>query len=270
MMQDDPSEREELARFREEWKAEVLRNRRGASSTSRPEQPSQPTLQALPARIGAVEKTSVPLRTPVLPVDSTVAAPWPSVQPASKDPASLPLPPKLNKALEIYEQAVLHEQRSELDSALRLYRQAFRLDENVARVYDRLEYHAHTRSDASHNPREAVHAATSAHVKRRSDAKIADITQDFNKLGLAPGTSPSAYGIATGTLAHLVASWPSNVGFEPEDETEPVCIRILPEELLVHILQYLDTAALERFAAVNKKSRILTLDPTIWRYAYFR
>lgn len=264
-MQDDLSEREELARFREEWKAEVMRNRRGPATVTRRDQPKQPAPQAVPEKDSESTSPPVHAHSPRLTVDPTTVAPSLSAASSSKDPASLPLPPKLRKAVEIYEQAVLHEQRSELDEALRLYRQAFRLDENVARVYDRLDYHARARAESLHKSREAVHATTPTSAKRRSDAGLADLEQDFSKLGLPSAKTLSPYGVATGTLAHLVSSWPSNVAFEPEDETDPVHLRILPEELLVHIMQYLDVTALERFASINRKARVLTLDPTIWR-----
>lgn len=241
-----------------------MRNRRGNTATSSRSAPKQPAAEAEVAKL--VQPTSPPVhvQSQRLPADPKSAAPGPVVLPPSKDPASLPLPPKLSKALQIYEQAVVHEQRSELDEALRLYRQAFRLDENVSRVYERLDYHARARSEGLQKPRKAVHEETPTTAKRRSDTGL-DLAQDFSKLGLANGTPPPSYGVATGTLAHLVASWPSNVCFEPEDETEPVHLRILPEELLVHISQYLDVTALERFGTINRKARILTLDPTIWR-----
>lgn len=183
----------------------------------------------------------------------------------SKDPASLPLPPKLSKALEVYEQAVLHEQRSELDEALRLYRQAFRMDENVAKVYERLDYHARVRTEGL--PKPAPPPQSSGHVlghsKQKSDSELTAAVQAFEKLDL--GKTSASFGVATGILAHLVAEWPSNLTFDPEEETEPVHVRVLPDELLVHILQFLDVAALERFATVNRKARILTLDSAIWR-----
>jgi F-box protein 9 len=185
----------------------------------------------------------------------------------SKDPASLPLPPKLSKALEVYQQAVLHEQRSELEDALRLYRQAFRLDDNVARVYERLEYHSRLHADSQPKPVRPPREPKGrmlGHAPHKGEDPVAEVLQDLDKLAL--GKSAAGYGVATGTLAHLVAGWPSDLAFEPEEETEPVHIRVLPDELLVHILQFLDVAALERFAAVNRKARILTLDSTIWRY----
>lgn len=230
-----------------------MRNKRGATGTT----PAKLPLEPKPVELQPPTLTAV---SPTFP-QTAPSVSGPSV---SKDPASLPLPLKLRKALKIYQQAVLHEQRSELDDALRLYRQAFRLDENVAKVYERFEFHARTRHEGTAKPPDPVHAPKlpPSHAKRKSDGGD-EITEDFNKLTL--GKPPPAYGVATGTLAHIVASWPSNTSFEPEDETKPVHIRVLPEEILVHVIQYLDVSALERFASVNRKTRILTLDSTTWR-----
>jgi len=71
--------------------------------------------------------------------------------------------------------------------------------------------------------------------------------------------------VATGTLASLLASWPRDLAFEPENETAPTPLQRLPDELLVLVLRGLDTATLERFATVNRKARMVTLDSEIWR-----
>ena len=74
-----------------------------------------------------------------------------------------------------------------------------------------------------------------------------------------------AGGFVTGTLASFVASWPAGLTFDPENELEGVPLQKLPDELLVHILMLLDHTTLERFATVNRKARVVTLDATIWR-----
>jgi F-box protein 9 len=55
------------------------------------------------------------------------------------------------------------------------------------------------------------------------------------------------------------------LSFEPEDERVLSPLQRLPDELLVHILSYLGAAAIEGFALVSRKARIITLDATIWR-----
>lgn len=257
----DAAEREELAKFREEWKAEVRQRKSNAVSTASTstfaaQAPPEPEVQhsehvrrELPRFVPHVPPSSF---ADVEPASSSA----PAVSAKSKDPASMPLPPKLSRALEVYEQAVLHEQRSELDEALRLYRQAFRMDENVGKVYERLEHHSRIRTEGA----SARAHDTSGHAKKKSDGGIDNVIEGLGRFSFGKSTA-----VATGTLAHLVADWPSNLTFEPEEETEPIFIRVLPDELLVHILQFLDVTALERFASINKKARILSLDSSIWR-----
>jgi hypothetical protein len=66
-------------------------------------------------------------------------------------------------------------------------------------------------------------------------------------------------------LASILASFPIPLSFEPEDEGAPSVLQQLPDELLVHILSYLGASAIERFALVSRKARMITLDATIWR-----
>ena len=72
-------------------------------------------------------------------------------------------------------------------------------------------------------------------------------------------------GVVTGTLASVIAEFPHDVSFQPEDETQGVPLNMLPDEILVHILLMVDVTTLERFATVSRKTRLLTLDSGIWR-----
>lgn len=72
--------------------------------------------------------------------------------------------------------------------------------------------------------------------------------------------------VVTGILASLVSAFPENPKFEPEIEGENTPISIVPDEILVMILRKLDPMSVERFARVDRKARILSLDPVIWRY----
>lgn len=71
----------------------------------------------------------------------------------------------------------------------------------------------------------------------------------------------------TGTLATLISGFPVILTFEPEIEEEPAHLRKLPDEVIVMVLRRLDHTSIERFAVVNRRARILTLDSTIWRCA---
>ena len=74
---------------------------------------------------------------------------------------------------------------------------------------------------------------------------------------------------ATGLLADLISEFPSDLAFEPEDERTASKMALLPDELIVHMLMSLDPSAIERFAAVNRKARMLSLDSSIWRSVAF-
>jgi len=50
---------------------------------------------------------------------------------------------------------------------------------------------------------------------------------------------------------------------------EPLALQRLPDEILVHTLRYLGASAIERFARVSRKARVITLDATIWRSDFF-
>jgi F-box protein 9 len=74
--------------------------------------------------------------------------------------------------------------------------------------------------------------------------------------------------VVTSTLAALIDTFieqESSRKFMSEDETQPVAVNILPEEILVEIIHLLDFSSIENFARVCKKARILTLEPSIWR-----
>jgi F-box protein 9 len=169
-------------------------------------------------------------------------------------------------ALGVYTRAVKHEQADELDEALRLYRQAFRMDSNVDKVYHLREQRAARILETTsltatppeqHNGKEAVIS-----VRSGSDAVAPRVVQT---------KPPSAHHLdrqISGLLAGIVAGFPRPLSFEPEDERAWSPLQRLPDELLVHILSYLGVAAIERFARVSRKARMITLDTTIWRSGF--
>jgi F-box protein 9 len=168
-------------------------------------------------------------------------------------------------ALGVYARAVKHEQAGKLDEALRLYRQAFRMDSNVDKMYHLREKRAArtleataptTTSPELHKGKEAVIS-----VRSGSDAIAPHAVQTK-----PPSSTPQHLDRQiSGLLADIVASFPQPLSFEPEDERAPLPVQWLPDELLVHILRYLGVTAIERFARVSRKARMITLDTTIWR-----
>lgn len=66
-------------------------------------------------------------------------------------------------------------------------------------------------------------------------------------------------------ISKIVKGFPQTLTFDCEEETEPIHIAGIPDEVLVYILRFLDHGTIERFASISRKARVLTLDSTIWR-----
>ncbi|TFK39816.1 hypothetical protein BDQ12DRAFT_512503 [Crucibulum laeve] len=252
-------EPQELARFREEWKAELQRRRAATAATqasSSPPQPASSSESTLPASPPA--KVFVPVS-----VSQPRAGPSKNVLPETHPALNgterpTYVSPGLGNALSIYRQAVYAEQRSDLDEALLLYRQAFRLDPHVDRAYHREEMLASILQGQT----AAVKKLT---VSAATDEEVEQLASNLqNTLALSKPVS-TGKAVVTGTLASLISGFPQELAFEPENELESVPIKMLPDELLVLVLKKLDPTSIERFARVNKKLRVLSLDSTIWR-----
>lgn len=136
----DKDDTAELVRFRQEWFAELHRRKAGSSAVTSttaisPEstQQSQPPVSGTKDPIGHTFKES----ESALEATSTSSGKALSsrrnlaTHPAFNEDGRITSPFQISKALEsalnIYRRAIEHEQRSELDQALLLYRQAFRL-----------------------------------------------------------------------------------------------------------------------------------------------
>jgi F-box protein 9 len=249
MSQAVDEDREELARFREEWKKEVERKKNPQPEPGPSKQ--RPELNVL-AEYDLSETTS-----------SGTATPGPSSETISGTPAALAtgskyfdasnVPPAIRTALAIYTRAVQHEQSGQLDTALSLYRQAFRLEPNVDRAYHTQEILA------------SIKAAQTTDLSSPKDGENVDHLATTLQRAVAIKSGEEPVLVVTGTLASLLEGFPQDLVFEPEDEEQPVYINVLPEELLIIILRKLDHTSIERFAAVSRKARVLSLDPGIWR-----
>ncbi|KAG2128581.1 hypothetical protein DEU56DRAFT_819076 [Suillus clintonianus] len=249
----------ELARFREQWKAEV-RQRQAATSG--------PQTQPVPSGSATAERAVSPARSDTSTKTATItntlsASRGPATHALAGAPAVLAhashgqshLSPTLAHAVEVYRKAAFHEQHSQLDEALRLYRQAFRLDANVDRAYFIEEQRAQERS--------AAQPAT--HKKIPSAGSVDAVTRGVEKLEVHQDSKDKSF-VTSGVLAHVLKDFPENLVFEPEDEKggRPP-INLVPDELLLQIIRTLDYASIERFAAVSRKARVLSLDTAIWR-----
>ncbi|KAL1740863.1 hypothetical protein HDZ31DRAFT_46621 [Schizophyllum fasciatum] len=230
---------DDLRKFRDAWRAEVDQRRRGHAPHASTDSGS--------TRDGADDDEAEPLAS----TSTHEASPHPRGKVPTAHPTStstVHLNPKLTAALDVYRRAVQAEQRSALDDALSLYRQAFRMEPNIDRLYQREEMIL-----AMLDPPPAPPPA---------DAALAEQMQ--RSLVLQPVPTP-AHGVVTGTLASVIAGFPPDTAFEPEDETQPVPLNLLPDEIIVHILRMLDVTALERFASATRRTRLLSLDSGIWR-----
>ncbi|KZS94313.1 hypothetical protein SISNIDRAFT_453194 [Sistotremastrum niveocremeum HHB9708] len=175
-----------------------------------------------------------------------------------RDAVVQPVPVQRHTPLEQYTLAVQYEQQGLLDEALTLYRQSFRRDPNVDKAYHREEQKkaiaAHTFVQPKHPPAESSSSRpaliqTDAHIL---DLKHLTITDDTRR-----------------PLHAVLANFPHDLVFLPEDDNKYSPFRLLPEEIVIHILIELarinDTTTIERFASVSRKGRMLSLDGAIWR-----
>ncbi|KAG1812978.1 uncharacterized protein BJ212DRAFT_1483028 [Suillus subaureus] len=250
----------ELARFREQWKAEV-RERQAATTSGAQTQP-------VPGASIAAERAISPARSDASSKPATITNTLSASRgPATHVVAGVPtvithashgqshLSPNLAHAVEVYRKAVFHEQHSQLDEVLRLYRQAFRLDANVDRAYFIEEQRTQERSATQ----------PASHRKVPSTVSVDGVTRDVQKLEVHQDSKNRSF-VTSGFLAQVLKNFPENLVFEPEDKKEGLPpINLIPDELLLQILRILDYTTIERFAAVSRKARVLSLDSAIWR-----
>ncbi|KAI5999310.1 hypothetical protein F5J12DRAFT_847495 [Pisolithus orientalis] len=256
----------ELVRFREEWKEEV-RQRRAARQQTESEPPDSQTQRHAPPLVGTSQlppASTTACDSSDLPVQPLSQADLHNRVAVSVSRASLYTSNSesnnsstLTRAVGIYRSAVQHEQEGRLDEALKLYSQAFRLEQNVDRTY----FWEEQRSQQLAIP-SPLAADLGGLLKATFTGK--------SKVNAAQGTTiikadtKDKY-CASGALAKLIANFPAELAFTPEDEREGVALNVIPDELLLNVLRSLDTTTIERFAAVCRKARVLSLDSSIWK-----
>ncbi|KZW00048.1 hypothetical protein EXIGLDRAFT_723197 [Exidia glandulosa HHB12029] len=166
-----------------------------------------------------------------------------STSTSSPRPPEPPLGPRLQSSLDFYRLAVDMEQRGKLDDALALYRRAFRMDAHVDKLYHKFSL---------------AEQRLNQHVQ----------TEKPTEPPKATGDEPSEP-TPISTIIESLQQSEEPLAFAPEDESAPVPLALMPDELLIHTVLLLalqgDIATVERLALVNRKLRLLTLDATIWR-----
>ncbi|KAK0673351.1 putative glycerol transporter protein [Cercophora samala] len=237
----------DLESFREQWRAEV--RARHPSQAPPPAQQQQQQQQ----HATAVRKPPPPTKKPIakdieeefLP---TTVFDEPVQQPAG-DSKVVPVKKEPVTALEHYEKAVEREAAGNLGESLRLYRKAFRMDDQVDQNYK-----------AKHFPRAGKFPPKSA-AKSGVASKSA-----------ASGETKMDH--QRQTMKELIAGF-AGLGIEPvapemEGMPQPPCpMSTLPDEILVHILRDVATADVGdfvRLAQVCKRLAFLVVtEDRIWR-----
>ncbi|THH27746.1 hypothetical protein EUX98_g6446 [Antrodiella citrinella] len=253
----DPEE--QLARFREEWRAEVRRRKLEQTGETSAETTSDSIGQPSKGKEVVVHVTRIFQEAAGKPVAKRTTS-------GSAEIVKHELSETQRTALEAYERAIVCEQRGELDEALQLYRKAFRGYDNVDRLHTHFEKASWAQEKVK--AKDGAGSSSQGHTHARTESKeVEQLTHAMHHLDVTVVSAQGASGNVTGTLASLVSSWAESLQFLPEEERErePVFIARMPDEVLVHILANLDIASLEQFASVNRKARVLTLDSSIWR-----
>ncbi|KAF8575209.1 hypothetical protein K439DRAFT_1420045 [Ramaria rubella] len=157
---------------------------------------------------------------------------------------------RLQSALETYARAITEEQNGNHAEATRLYRNAFRLDSNVDKAYHREEL---------------------TYQRLRNISTPSSLPPQVSNISLEDTKSQATSQVilTSTTLISLLESWPQPLLFAPEDEARGAPISRLPDEIICKILLCLahnvDVSTIERFAIVNRRARVLSLDTSLWR-----
>jgi hypothetical protein len=171
-------------------------------------------------------------------------------------------------AIEVYGRAVAAEEIGDLDTALQLYRTAFRKYDAVDRLW---------RAAESQRSQLLQNVSSSSEAPMQKDDNRVDVleatVQDMAALSMG-GAKASVVAqqaahtaSVTGILETVLADFPPMIRFELEElaQERSATIDSVPDEVLVKVLLHLNPQSIERFALVSRKGRVVTLDAGIWR-----
>ncbi|CAL1715098.1 unnamed protein product [Somion occarium] len=272
-MQSAPQEglEEQLARFRDQWKAELQRARErretGHSSTVLHAPVTNQPAPSVPRVKEVIEIVPVPVAQPVSAITPSTRARVPQQRTSANAP--LELTPKQREAADVYHQAIALEQSGDHTGATVLYRKAFRMHDHVDYVYRTLEAQQEAIVSTSPTTHERIHPKK--HVNVHAPTTAVPHRPDVHHLieGIKGMEVSSTHARSRKTqivsLTPIIAQWPAELEFRPEDEDEPIPIANVPDEVLLYIMHMLDVTSLERFASVSRKARVVTLDSGLWR-----
>ncbi|KAK5172817.1 uncharacterized protein LTR77_002937 [Saxophila tyrrhenica] len=255
-----PDAEAELQRFREQWRAEVARNKQPEASSSKDASKAQTRQETVPLPTGpsaAARRKDIqdlseeiePRAYHDLPDKEELLKLGVEGQDHDRNPYKEP-----STALEHYERAVERETQGNLGDSMRHYRRAFKLDDGVHEAYKK------------------KHFPPSSFVKPKPVN-----TNPSNAAVTVPGTGHHSLHGSTGlpsSLRQLVDEF-SGLRIEPAppatdaspQERSPLAE--LPEEILTQILTSLavtDVASFARLALVCKRLAYLVLtEESVWK-----
>ncbi|AEO65953.1 uncharacterized protein THITE_2150148 [Thermothielavioides terrestris NRRL 8126] len=259
----------ELESFREQWKAEVRAKRAvpGPSRQQQQQQQQQQPQQAAPAGPSASHAATASRQQPRgKPPKPTKKAPTQDQdddyvqsqsfdEPAASGPVAASLdrrqpeaaePGEPVSALEHYEKAVEKEAAGKLGDSLRLYRKAFRMDDNVDRKYKNKHFPKPPPKPAQATSVNDVRKSASSAPGPQQPQSVKDLIAGFSVLSIAPAP-------------------PEVEGMPPP----PCPLAALPEEILVQILRdvaILDVGDFVRLSLVCKRlAYLVATEDRIWR-----
>ncbi|KAL9021780.1 MAG: hypothetical protein Q9185_001015 [Variospora sp. 1 TL-2023] len=160
------------------------------------------------------------------------------------------IPKEPRSALEHYERAVEREDQGNLGDSLKLYRQAFRLDAGVDRIYKNKHFSPSTAKIKHANPNPSNAPATVPNTAHHSLD--------------GPPTEPVAQLIVSFSNSSIPAAPPPTEGSSPP----PCPIARIPSEILVEVLletAIADIASFARLSIVCKRlAYLFTTEDRIW------
>jgi F-box protein 9 len=175
-------------------------------------------------------------------------------------------------AIEVYARAVAAEQVGDLDTALQLYRSAFRKYDAIDKLWKTAEAQAlhELETDSVSKPRPSSDSREADVVARKiASLSLAESTHAKHETAAHASVIQQAAHTAsiTGTMEKILRNFPPELRFEMEElaQERSATIGSLPDEIMIKILLRLSPQSVERFAAVSRKARVVTLDSVIWR-----
>ncbi|WVQ77810.1 hypothetical protein IAR50_007500 [Cryptococcus sp. DSM 104548] len=179
------------------------------------------------------------------------------------------------RAVQIYAKAVESEQSGQLNEALIHYRRAFKMDDEVDKLYTRSMAKASADQIAEKaaisedlmpeipNSSDIVSSSAPAEEPYSFQRHI-QLDADYDKSSARP-TVATAHKSPLSTMLESLPISPWEFAFLPEDEKLPIPIANLPAELIDPILAHLDVIWIERFASTCWRARYLTSGSMAWR-----